>query len=72
VRVEHAALLAAVRARRDPDGTCPAPLLAQVARFVHEAPGQRDVEFEVARDLHARVRRAEVAQALRVRARLSA
>ena len=71
-RVEHLALLAGMRARGDPYGPVGAPVAAQRTRFVEQLRRQLDVELEVARHVDELLGRTEIAQPLRVDARLRA
>jgi len=72
VRLEDLALLARVRARGDPDGALAAPVSAQYARLFEQPRRDLDVELEVARHVNQVLCCAEIAQTLRVDARLGA
>ena len=72
VRRENLALLSRVRARRDPDGPLAAPVHAQRTCFLEQRRRQLDVELEIARHVNELAGRAEIAQPLRVDARLRA
>ncbi len=69
-RIEHLALLAAMRAGGDPDGPLAAPSGTQGARLLEQRRGQLDVELQIAGDVDQGIGRTEIAQALRVHARL--